>query len=177
MIDLNKLSKEVYENAKEHGFHDKEYSREHYMMLVITELSEAVEAHRRKKRADIKFYQYSKEADRIQYSSFELSIKDTVEDELADAVIRLLDYAGYRGEDIDVEYEEVVEMTNMSDKESFTESVYHIVGYIYDKSFNISSIIASIFGLCVSMNIDIEFHILEKMKYNKTREYKHGKKY
>jgi NTP pyrophosphatase (non-canonical NTP hydrolase) len=31
--------------------------------------------------------------------------------------------------------------------------------------------------LCGKMGIDIEGHILAKLNYNKTREYKHGKKY
>jgi hypothetical protein len=33
-----------------------------------------------------------------------------------------------------------------------------------------------IFDLCGSMNLNLEKAILEKMEYNKTREYKHGGK-
>ena len=45
-INLNKWRDRAYKTACEHGFHDKELSNEHCLMLVITELSEAVEAER-----------------------------------------------------------------------------------------------------------------------------------
>ena len=46
-MDLNKLRDKSYQTACDHGFHDnREYSNRHFLMLVITELSEAVEAHR-----------------------------------------------------------------------------------------------------------------------------------
>lgn len=45
--DLNTLSKEVFKANKAKGFHDVEVSNETLLMLVITELSEAVEADRK----------------------------------------------------------------------------------------------------------------------------------
>ena len=45
--DLNKLRDRAYRCACEHGFHDKEYSDAHFLMLVITEISEAVDADRK----------------------------------------------------------------------------------------------------------------------------------
>lgn len=52
-MDLNKLAKEIHENAKAHGWYDEEHSREHYFMLVITELSEAIEADRKGENANV----------------------------------------------------------------------------------------------------------------------------
>ncbi len=105
--DLNTLSKEVYEANKAKGFHDVEVSNETLLMLVITELSKAVEADRKGRRAqwdaynkDLNYYcNWSK--DSIGYKereihAFSVYIKDSLEDELADAVIRLLDLAGLR---------------------------------------------------------------------------------
>ena len=68
-------------------------------MLVITELSEAVEADRKGKRANVGCFNVFSDYNRpAGYAfSFESTIKDTIEDELADAVIRLLDLAGLRG--------------------------------------------------------------------------------
>ena len=43
-MNLNNLSREAYETAKAHGWHDKEYSDEHFLMLIITEIAEAVQA-------------------------------------------------------------------------------------------------------------------------------------
>lgn len=52
-MNLNTLRDEAFKIACEHGFHDTELSNEHYLMLVITELSEAVEADRKDRHADI----------------------------------------------------------------------------------------------------------------------------
>ena len=41
----------------------------------------------------------------------------------------------------------------------------------------IADSIIRLLDLCGYMNIDIDFHLKEKMKYNKNREYKHGKKF
>lgn len=43
---LNDLAKEVYENAKNHGFWDKERNFGEMMMLAVSELSEALEEDR-----------------------------------------------------------------------------------------------------------------------------------
>ena len=49
--DLNKLRDRAYSIAKAHGFHEKEYSDETYLMLIITEISEAVNADRKGEHA------------------------------------------------------------------------------------------------------------------------------
>lgn len=41
----------------------------------------------------------------------------------------------------------------------------------------ITDAIIILFGICGKFNIDLEKHIELKMKYNETREYKHGKRY
>lgn len=46
-INLNKWRDRAYKTACEHGFHDKELSKEHRLCLVISELMEAVEADRK----------------------------------------------------------------------------------------------------------------------------------
>lgn len=44
--------------------------------------------------------------------------------------------------------------------------------------WDISEILNEIFAFCKDRNIDIEYFIEQKMKYNETRPYKHGgKKY
>jgi len=51
-INLNKLRDEAYQNAVEHGWHDRDLSDEHFLCLVISELMEAVQA--RKKRETVR---------------------------------------------------------------------------------------------------------------------------
>lgn len=45
-MNLNELRDEAYRIAKENGWHDEEYSNEHWLCLVISELMEAVQADR-----------------------------------------------------------------------------------------------------------------------------------
>ncbi len=98
-IDFNALRDRAYKCACDHGFHDKEYSIEHLLMLVITEISEAVEAERKGKHAQRKMFERENITpqpypDKHFMYVFDMFVKDSVEDELADTVIRLLDLAG-----------------------------------------------------------------------------------
>ena len=92
-INLNELRDRAYKTACEHGFHDKELSNEHLLCLVISELMEAVEADRKGKRADRESFKSSYEDeephDDVNFKyCFEKYIKDTISDELSDAVIK-----------------------------------------------------------------------------------------
>jgi NTP pyrophosphatase (non-canonical NTP hydrolase) len=80
-------------------------------MLVTSELAEALEAERSNKFADLKYFQNriveiensKKEPlnDQEYALLFKSTLKDTYEDEIADAIIRLLDHAGKLEIDID----------------------------------------------------------------------------
>lgn len=194
-MDLNELRNKAYKTACEHGFHDEELSNEHCLCLVISELMEAVEADRKGKRADTARFKYWQseapgltDEGRIRSfkEDFKSYIKDTIEDELADACIRLLDLAGYRGIAIETFTEEMIfESTESCNDESFTESIYAIAmipvrfEYEYDYSFDkqLNSMLLNIIGLSNYMGIDLLWHVEQKMRYNELRENKHGKRY
>ena len=91
---LNYLAEEIYQNNKEKGFWDNERNVGEMLMLVTSELGEAMEAHRKGRFANLEAYEEFSE-------NFEDAIKDTFEDEIADSVIRLLDMCGGLGIDID----------------------------------------------------------------------------
>ena len=91
---LNELAEEIYQNNKGKGFWDKERNVGEMLMLVTSELGEAMEAHRKGRFANLEAYEEFSE-------DFEDAIKDTFEDEIADSVIRLLDMCGGLGIDID----------------------------------------------------------------------------
>ena len=91
---LNELAQEIYQNNKGKGFWDKERNVGEMLMLVTSELGEAMEAHRKGRFANLEAYEEFSE-------DFEDAIKDTFEDEIADSVIRLLDMCGGLGIDID----------------------------------------------------------------------------
>lgn len=187
-INLNNLRDRAYKCACAHGFHHTELSNEHFLCLVITELSEAVEADRKGMKADKKKFEEMIQEDHIISSfehdikwfrpSFETYIKDTVEDELADAVIRLLDLAGLRNINVN---NEVIWGYCVDEEKTFTENCYKIIQNLSDARHtvaeNINYTIKQIFKLEAFYDIDIFWHIEQKMKYNELREERHGKKY
>jgi len=110
MKKLNALSKEFHENAKAKGFWDEKREIGTLLMLVVSELSEALESDRRKRYANIEAFEDKLKNSRIiqkdptydgavSYEDawsahFERHIKDSFEDEIADTFIRLLDLCG-----------------------------------------------------------------------------------
>jgi len=105
---LNELSQRIYQANKEKGFWDKERNVGELLMLVTSELGEAMEALRKEKFADMHYYDemiadgYDWENSNTSFTAcFEKSIKDTFEDEIADAIIRLFDLSAGLGIDIE----------------------------------------------------------------------------
>ncbi len=81
-----------------HGFHEDVRPDAYYLGLVMSEMGEAINADRKGKHADTKRFEDVMEMRSISPRvAFEENIKDSVEDELADIVIRLLDFAGMKG--------------------------------------------------------------------------------
>lgn len=124
---LNELAKIVHENAKSKGFYENEKNIGEMLCLIHSEVSEGLEADRKKRFANLKGFEveqsYQPHGDKLNFEqSFQIHIKDTFEDEMADILIRVLD-------------------------------------------------------LCAYKKIDIEKHLELKIKYNSTREHKHGKSY
>lgn len=96
MKTINELSKEVHQNAVDKGWwEDKEsFNVAEKLMLIVSEVSEAMEADRKGKRADMFGYEYDLKLEsgkKNKTNRFEFWIKDTFEDELADVAIRLFD--------------------------------------------------------------------------------------
>lgn len=104
LTGLNQIAAELHESAKAKGFWDESMETGTYLMLVVSELAEALEADRKGKyalmgRTDDLFTDPSKIDSDVEV--FNRQIKDTFSDEIADTFIRLFDLAGYL--EIDIE--------------------------------------------------------------------------
>lgn len=111
---LNELSKEIHKNAENKGFWESENIAEK-MMLVVTEIAEAVEAHRSNNFCSLNEGEYRE----LSYSNidyfcvdFEIYVKDTFQDEIADTIIRLLDICGF----MNINIEKHIEMKMLYNK-------------------------------------------------------------
>ena len=113
MIELNKLASQIYEGNAEKGFWDgsskdvkdkKEVALK--LMLIVSELGEAMESHRKGKFANIEMYKHDMEVFPASFTdNFVDRIKDSFEDEIADTIIRLFDMAGGLGIDLEFHIE------------------------------------------------------------------------
>jgi len=177
-INWNELRDKAYKSAREHGFHEGFESKKVALMLVITELSEAIEADRNDRHADLdKFKSYITKGGEF-WRFFILFIKDSVEDELADTAIRLFDFAGLNKIDLS---DRIIFSYVVSKKKSFIENCFDIVrdivNYKYTNEELVNYSIRQVFELASFYDIDLLWHINQKMKYNELRPYKNGKKY
>ena len=175
-MDLNELRGKAYSIAKANGWHEQEHSDEHHLMLIITEIAEAVQADRDNRHADVEAFKKYK--DRIDFKeNFERQIKNTVEEELADVVIRCLDLAELRG--IDFHYAEKLLSEGVREFEgTFPELMFfaceEITCHGYDITEKLNALVAGIIAYCNQKSIDLDFFIRTKMNYNRLRPYKHG---
>lgn len=193
-MNLNKLRDKAYQCAIAHGWHEEEHSNEHYLCLIISELMEAVQADRKGKRANVALFKewqgnslpLSEETQTKRFKEdYEAYIKGSVEEELADACIRLLDFAGLRNIEIaDFTEDGIYASSESRSDETFTETIYAICTiptkfeYEYDCGLEeqLNGMLLAVFGLAKHLDIDILWQIEQKMKYNELRPYKHGNK-
>lgn len=103
---------------------------------------------------------------------FRTFIKDTVEDELAEAFIRLLHLAGLHKLDLSESEITILYGPNIS-YNTFTEWIFEVVRDLVDRDntdeWVIKDGLTHIFSYCLHHNINLEAHVREKMKYNELR--------
>jgi NTP pyrophosphatase (non-canonical NTP hydrolase) len=186
MSDIFQYAKGIYENSASKGFWEEGLLRNKgkMVMLMISELSECMEGDRNNNWFRLKpttdwsilSDEFGKgQIDWIEH--FEKTCKNTIEDEIADVVIRVLDYMwGWKIPYVKAEY--VKKTTG-----DFAEDLLNINWYIllaYHKPVpakHWSYVIAAIQKFCEWHDIDLEQHVQWKMRYNSSRPHKHGKKY
>lgn len=115
MHNLNGLALGIYIGNKFRGFDASKANIGQTLMLIVTELAEAMEAHRNNSFVNWIKFDAQLASDKCTYNdidldsermpqakrAFENNVKDTFEDEIADSIIRLFDLCGAL--DIDIE--------------------------------------------------------------------------
>lgn len=205
MIQIdNELRDRAYRCACDHGFHHNEYPSEHWLMLILSEMSEVVQADRKNRHANSDYFKSLLECS-VSYNGdkyekmyiwsvlFEREIKDSVEDELADIVIRCLDYAGLIGLDLICLEQDILSILHpelMTVKLPisidgrlipFTNKPYTVLMYELSSklisNIYIPDIIFRVFCIAKVHDIDLYWYIEQKMKYNELRPMLNGKAY
>ena len=183
----------AYDIAVKHGFHEKMLTVEHMMMLVLSEIGEAVEADRRNLHANLHGFEICKG---LTYNDrFKNYVKDSVEDEMADVAIRLFDLCGTLNITPTDRFESYRELfkdfRKNYQRHSFCERAFVLSAILCHadgasitddgsgKSLPdiIGAALFFLFAMADDMNVDFIRHIELKMEYNETRPKKHGKKY
>lgn len=183
---IQELIKRAYSIAATHGFHEVDRSNAHFLMLVVSEIGEMVEADRKNMRANPKGFE---KCVGLTYNDrFKNYVKDTLEDELADVVIRICDFLGTRHiEPLILEETATSDVwTDIWGNESINEQCYgltKIITRINDDtpSDDISRLLGASLAWCFDFadfhKFDLLWHVENKLGYNESRERLHGKKY
>lgn len=123
-MEIKNIQKEIHQDAKKKGFWDSPLLEPDYiptlgtiypseevknlfisqkLMLIVSELGEALESLRNNRRARLSYddLAYFELQEPFDSDYFEDKQKDTFEDELADTVIRILDLAEWMGIDLE----------------------------------------------------------------------------
>lgn len=88
-MNINDVSKDAYENSKAHGFHDQPATVGDRLMLIVSEIAEALEEYRSNHRPNETYFNPEKP-----------DKPEGVPVELADAVIRIAEFSYLYGIDL-----------------------------------------------------------------------------
>lgn len=175
--DWKDLIERVQMNAEDKGFHDVKLSDEHKLMLIISEVSEAVEADREGRLAQPMPEDWQTLNDEEFKMTFLRNVKDSLEDELADVVIRMMS-SGYLNCFTGTKdyFREVYECKS---KGAFVERAFRLVNLICEgiDYEDLEQAASEVFFIADELGIDLMKHIQMKMRYNAMRPRLHGKAY
>lgn len=97
---INKWVKKAYDNAVKHGWYEEEKSNAHWLMMVCTEVAEAIQADRKGNYMDeldkegLKTVLINDNGGSLFNKYYSDTIEGKVESELADICIRVFDLMG-----------------------------------------------------------------------------------
>ena len=199
MKGYNELAAIIHENAVAHGWRDTERSFAEVVALIHSELSEALEEYRSGKPnlwfacipTDIfngcRNMTHSESekgvlgcAKTTEFCRYKDKKPEGIIVELADAIIRILDYCGYSGIDIEMALEERKAGFNTYTLPELVAECHYLLSKAYKnieaRSLYLAECISNIAFWIKENGGDIEEAIVLKHEYNRTRPYRHGGK-
>lgn len=194
------LANDAYLNAQRHGFYPDNTDITTALMLIITEMAEAVQADRHNRHGSIEDYDSEIQMGRDIPTAYKNTLEGTVESEFADVGIRILSLLGWMNSKSPIkinsnsvlsdEYEIAkIQYTiqNKIHRSNIATDLYRLNGkfssFVDNESSywfvskNLQNILMRTFAIAHNHNIDLMEHIKLKMKYNESRPYLHGCKY
>ena len=187
--ELNTLKDRAYKTAVEHGFHEDVKPDAFYLGLVMSEAGEAINADRKGLHADAVLF--NDDLAKMPFKdSFEAHIKDSVEDEIADIVIRMLDFAGLRGYKLMITAEHSFAsnaIVGTFTRNGLPGTLFYLIGTLSDSLDDNTTeatvrVVISIISDCFDKmtggsDCDLWWFVEQKMRYNELRPRMNGKKY
>ena len=189
---LKQFMTKAYENAKAKGFYKPDLDINQALMLIITEMGEAIQASRHNRHGSIDGYNtYLEVSD--EHVAYEESLEGTVESEFADITLRIISLLGW--------YDSQNTICLMNDTELKKTEEFHKVEFEHGNyclptamyliitrityfpfsfspawmnTLRLQDILVQVFALAHAEGIDIVEHIKLKMQYNESRPYLHG---
>ncbi len=181
---FQEFAQKAHKCAVEHGFWHEDHSEGFCLMLVVSELSEAIKADQKGRRAKRGKYEKLIAEGVLEATAFDECIKDTVEDELADAVIRLGDLTAAK--DLALPNWDIVRQKAWTQEglkgspEGLCGDCWNIVSMLGAQGSIKHKIVEAVFRLeniARAQKIDLLWHIEVKMKFNESRPFLHGNRY
>lgn len=187
--ELNALKERAYKTAVAHGFHEEEKLDAYWLGLVMSEAGEAINADRKGRHADAVLF--NDDLAKMPFKdSFEAHIKDIVEDEIADIVIRLFDFAGLRGYKLMNKAEHSFASIGVVDtytRNGLPGTLLQVIGLLCfslnrkttERTIsNVIGILSECFDkMTGGSDCDLWWFVKQKMRYNETRAMLNGKRY
>jgi hypothetical protein len=184
---LLELARIAHSNAKAKGFWETARPEKESLILIVSELSEALEAARAGKfckkenfKEALSLYrEIGREtiipsevtgAYSIYFNDF---CRGTFEEEIADTFIRILDFMESRKDVFQVE--ELIDAGETRTGFYIPMMLFDITSHVMKDELN--EAIFLLYLLSVEKNFDLILWARMKMKYNETRGYKHGKQF
>lgn len=183
-MKIQEYIEQVHQTAVEHGWHEEPHENEHWIMLIITEICEMIAADRKNRHANRQLFEHRLEVDPNDPDNrfkewFKTYIKETFEDELADVCIRTFDFMGETGINAEQLAKIHTELHPDFDKQHLLKQSLDLIDVITGcetMPIVCSSIFAVTERLAELHHIDLDWHISQKMRYNRLRQWKHGGK-